>query len=185
VETRSQRTTPDRTWPGTASFEAGLAAVDGFGGLGPSVSPVLRFSYALRSDLFARATLAGPTLGRDIRTATGSATVHQEFGLFEFVYALRLGRHAALRGSGGAGAYHLGIRGSATVPYGGGPTDLWSAALDAGIGGALRLGEHSAIALDLHALLTQRQAELDLSDGVMRYSGRPIGFATIGVWTGF
>jgi len=185
VETRSGAFISDRSWPGTASFEAGVGALDGFGGLGPSLSPVLRFAYAVRPDVFARATLSGPTLAREIQTTTGSASTRQEFGLLEIAYALRLGRHAALRGSGGAGVYHLSVQGSALAPHVGGSPQLWSAVLDAGVGGALRTGAHSAIAVDLHALFTQRQAFVDLADGVARYSGRPILFVTLGVWTGF
>jgi hypothetical protein len=185
VETRSRETSRDRPWPGTASFEAGVGAMNGFGGLGLSLVPVLRFAYAVRKEAFVRATLGGPTLGTDVRTAAGSATTRQEMGLVELAYAFPVASSVAIVTSAGAGVYHLQVQGSALPPYGGGSPHLWSALFDAGVGGALKVGEHSGILLDVHALATLRQAEVTFADGESRTSGRPIGVATLGLWAGF
>jgi len=185
VESRSRDSRWERPWPGVASFEAGVGGMNGFGGLGPALSPVLRFAYAVRPDTFVRATVGGPTLGIEIHTATGSATTRQELGLLELVYALPVSSSVALLASGGAGVYHLQVQGSALPPYGGGSPQLWSPLFDVGVGAALRIGEHSAILLDVHALVTQRQARVTFADGESRTSGRPIGVVTIGLWSGF
>jgi len=175
----------ERSWPGSVSLEAGAGVLDGFGGLGPSLSPVLRFAYAIPFGVLACATLSGPTLAREIHTAAGSATTRQEFGLLEIAYPYRLGRSAALLTSVGLGIYHLQVQGSALRPYGGGSPQLWSALLDVGMGGAFRTSERSAIVLDVHALTTQRQALVAFANGETRRSGRPIGLVTLGLWTAF
>jgi hypothetical protein len=168
-----------------ASFEAGVGAWNGFGGFGPSLSLVLRFAYAVRRDTFVRATLGGPTLGSELHTAAGSATTRQEFGALELAYAVPLGPSAALLASGGGGVYHLQVQGSALPPVGASSPQLWSAVFDLGAGGALRIGEHSALLLDVHALVTQKQANVTFADGESRTSGRPIGIVTLGLWAGF
>jgi hypothetical protein len=185
VESRSKEARSERPWPGVASFEAGVGAWNGFGGFGPSLSLVLRFAYAVRRDTFVRATLGGPTLGSELHTAAGSATTRQEFGALELAYAVPLGPSAALLASGGGGVYHLQVQGSALPPLGARSQQLWSAVFDLGAGGALRIGEHSALLLDVHALVTQKQANVTFADGESRTSGRPIGIVTLGLWAGF
>jgi hypothetical protein len=185
VETRSTESRSDRPWPGIWSFEAGVGGWNGFGGLGPSASLVLRLAYAVRRDTFVRATAGGPTLGGEIHTLAGSATTRQVFGLLELAYAFPLSPSAALLASAGGGVYHLDVQGSALPPYGAGSPHLWSAAFDAGAGGALRISEHSALLLDVHALVTQRQANVTFADGESRMSGRPIAIVTLGLWAGF
>jgi hypothetical protein len=185
VESRSTEAQSDRLWPGVASFEAGIGGLNGFGGLGPALSPLVRFAYAVRRDTFVRATLGGPTLGFELHTAAGSATMRQEFGLLELAYAFSLGPSAALLVSGGGGVYHIQVQGSALPPFGAGSPQLWSPMFDAGLGGALRIGKHSAILLDVHGLVTQRQATVTFADGESHTSGRPIAITTLGLWAGF
>jgi hypothetical protein len=185
VENRSTEARSVRPWPGVWSFEAGVGGWNGFGGLGPSASLVLRLAYAVRRDTFIRATAGGPTLGGEIHTAAGSATTRQVFGLLELAYAFPLSPSAALLASAGGGVYHLDVQGSALPPLGAGSPNLWSAAFDAGAGGALRIGEHSAVLLDAHALVTQRQANVTFADGESRTSGRPIAIVMLGLWAGF
>ena len=128
---------------------------------------------------FARATLSGPTLGRD-QMATDLRPPVRSSVCFEIAYASS-GRYAA-PGAGGAGVYHLRVQGSALAPYSGGSPQP-------GRRSSMRdrrrpNGEHAAIAVDAHAL-SHSQAFVDLTDGVRRYSGRPIAFVTLGVWAGF
>jgi hypothetical protein len=185
VENRSRDTRRDGPWPGVASFDAGIRGMNGFGGLGPSLSPLVRFAYAVRRDTFLRATLNGPTLGFEIKTASGSATARQELGLFELVYAIPVSPSVMLLASGGAGVYHLQVQGSALPPYGASSPQLWSALFDAGLGSAFRISEHSALVLDVHALATLREAWVVFADGESRTSGRPMGAVSLGVWSGF
>jgi len=174
----------ERPWPGVSTFEAGVGVLNGFAGLGFSVTPVLRFAYVTPVDVLGRVTLSGPSLGPELHTATGSATTQQEFGLVEVAYPLRLGRAAALFGSVGAGVYHLEIHGSAIPPYGGASPGLWSPLFDVGTGGALRMGKHTALVLDVHAMATLREALVAFADGETRRSGRPIALTTLGLWVG-
>jgi hypothetical protein len=184
ADDRSPARPTERPWPGVSSFEAGLGVLNGFAGLGFSVTPVLRFAYVTPVDLVARVTLSGPSLGPELKTATGSATTRQEFGLVEVAYPLRWGEAATLFGSVGGGVYHLEIQGSAIAPYGSGSPELWSALVDVGAGGALRIGKHTAIVLDVHALATWREALVAFADGETRRSGRPIMLSTLGLWVG-
>jgi hypothetical protein len=185
VEAKSQPSRPRRPWPGVTSFGAGVGALDGFGGLGPAMYPVVRLAYAVRADTFVRATIGGPSLGLAIRSATGSATARQEFGLLELAYAWPIAPSVQIVASGGAGVYHLQVQGSALPPFGGDSPQLWSPLFDVGVGGAFRIGEHSGILLDLHALVTQRQARVVFADGESKTSGRPIGAVTLGLWSSF
>jgi hypothetical protein len=185
VETRSTEARPDRPWPAVWSFEAGVGGWDGFGGFGPSASLVLRLAYAVRRDTFLRATVGGPTLGSEIHTAAGSATTRQEFGLLELCYVFPVSPSAALLASAGGGVYHLQVQGSALPPIGAGSPQLWSATFDAGAGGALRIADRSALLLDVHALVTQKQASVTFADGETKRSGRPIAIVTLGLWAGF
>jgi hypothetical protein len=184
VEDRSAVSRPERHWPGTMSLELGPSVMNGFHGLGTAVGAVARFSYQVRPDVLARATLGAMPWSRDVRTTTGTVAVEQELGLVELAYAFRFARSTAVIASAGAGVYHLHIQGSPYPSYGGNSDQLWSALVGAGMAGALRMGEHSAVVLDLHLLVTQREAIVSAADTEAGRSGRFIGLTTIGFWLG-
>jgi len=68
----------------------------------------------------------------------------------------------------GAGAYHLGVTGTAAVPYEGRRGSVLSAMIDAGLGAALSLGAHVSLVGDLRAIYVMPKP-------IVRAAGMPFG----------
>jgi hypothetical protein len=133
--------------------EAGAQVLAGFGGVGAAVMPVGRVRFALGEQLVARLTLAGLGTRPRVEAAGGTATVSQELGLLELVGGIAPLSWLRSSISLGAGAYHVGVDGSATPPYASLSGDSFSFAADTGVALALSLSSSLALSLEGHAIL--------------------------------
>jgi hypothetical protein len=132
--------------------EAG-AQVLGVSGVGSAVMPIARVRLALNQRLGARLSLAGLGTRPRVESAGGSATVNQSLGLLEVVADVIPRGRLTPSISLGAGAYHIGVKGSATTPYVGQSDDRWVFAGDAGAGLVLALSPSFGLALESHVTL--------------------------------
>jgi hypothetical protein len=133
--------------------EAGAQVLAGFGGIGAAVMPVGRVRIILGRHLVTRLTLSGLGTRPRVESAEGSATVSQELGLLELIGELAPQAWLKPSVSVGAGAYHIGVEGSATSPYAGLDGDRFVFAADAGAGLALPITSSFALSLEGHAIL--------------------------------
>jgi hypothetical protein len=133
--------------------EAGAQLLTGFGQVGAAVMPVGRVRVALGRQLVARLTLSGLGTRPRVESGESSATVSQELGLLELIgqTVLQVGLKPSL--SLGAGAYHIGVDGSAPSPYAGLAGDRFVFAADTGAGLALSISPSFALALEGHAIV--------------------------------
>jgi hypothetical protein len=133
--------------------EAGVQALSGFGGVGGALMPLGRVRFALTRGLSARASLAGFGTRPRVDAPSGSATVSQELGLLEVVGELVPDAWLSPQLSLGAGAYHVGLTGTARSPYAGLRGDRLVFAADAGAGAALAITSSIALSLEGHGVL--------------------------------
>ncbi len=164
-----------------ATVEAGVAALHGFGGIGPGFAPSVRIGYGGPSGWAARLNLAGPAISQDLQATGGSAAVRQELAAAEIVYVFgpRDSIFAAIA-SLGLGAHHIQVQGAGAFPNVGQKVSLWSALADAGLGGALRLGSRAAIVLELQAFTTQPNASVQIGESQAGSISRPTLIASVG-----
>lgn len=139
--------------PSRWGVEAGAQILGGFTGIDLALMPVARARFALGRGLSARLTLAGLGTRPRVVSKAGSATVSQALGLGELVGQVAWRRWLRPFVSLGAGAYHIGIEGSAAYPYLGLEDERFVFAADAGAGLALSLTSSLALSLEGHATL--------------------------------
>jgi hypothetical protein len=126
--------------------------------LGPTYAPALRLSYGARRRLCVRLSVMGPgSVGQasvhDGEALVGTARVHQDLLLLEAMLAFR--REARIQPflSAGAGLHRVRVAGTGGSPlFPGNQGTSLGAALDAGAGLALRLGNRAALVLEAHAV---------------------------------
>ena len=88
-------------------LEAGAAVVSGLDGVGPALSPIVRFGWAPGSWLVLQGTVAGLGSRPTVMTAAGGARVAQQYGLLGgLLLRARAARHRALRRAVGRRAAH-------------------------------------------------------------------------------
>ncbi|WP_433935904.1 hypothetical protein AB3662_14400 [Sorangium cellulosum] len=161
--------------------EAGLAALQSTGGVGPSLGPALRLSYGggpagsgvLPAGLAARLTFAGPALGPALEGALGTVSVRQEMAFLEAVWAIETGGAVSPVLSAGLGGFHLFISGDPLPPLRSATGEVWSVAATLGGGAGLRLTERAALLLDVHAILAEPRAVVTLGGERLGTAGRP------------
>jgi len=139
--------------PSNFSVEAGAQVLAGFGGVGASVMPLGRVRFALSQRLAARLTLSGLGTRPQVEADGGTATVSQELGLLELMGGIAPLNWLRPSISLGAGAYHIGVEGSAAPPYASQSGDRFAFAADAGAGLALSLTSSLSLSLEGHAIL--------------------------------
>ncbi|WP_437839405.1 hypothetical protein [Sorangium sp. So ce1153] len=163
--------------------EAGLAALQSTGGIGPALGPALRLSYGggaagggvLPAGLAARLTFAGPTLAPALgdARALGTVSVRQEMALLEAVWALETGGAVSPVLSAGVGGFHLFISGDPLPPLRSATGEVWSVAAALGAGAGLRVTERAALLLDAHAIFAEPRAVVTLGGERLGSAGRP------------
>ncbi|MGK3964555.1 hypothetical protein WMF38_10305 [Sorangium sp. So ce118] len=163
--------------------EAGLAALQSTGGIGPALGPALRLSYGggaagggvLPAGLAARLTFAGPTLAPALgdARALGTVSVRQEMALLEAVWALETGGAVSPVLSAGVGGFHLFISGDPLPPLRSATGEVWSIAAALGAGAGLRVTERAALLLDAHAIFAEPRAVVTLGGERLGSAGRP------------
>jgi hypothetical protein len=154
--------------------EAGAQVLAGVGGVGGAVMPVGRVRVALGERFATRLTLSGLGTRPRVESPEGSATIRQALGLIELIG--EIAPQAWLRPaiSLGAGAYYIGVDGSANWPYAGYDSSRYAFAADAGAGIALSITSSFALALEGHALLVTPYPVIRFLDVDTVETGRPL-----------
>jgi hypothetical protein len=146
------------------------AAVLGTPTAGATYAPALRLSYGGRGRVCLRLSVLGPgsvaeASVHDGGALLGTARVHQDLALLEALVAFR--RDARLQPflSLGGGLHHVRVSGTGASPiFPDGQGTSLGAALDAGAGLALRLGNRAALVLEAHAVGTLPATEIGVAD---------------------
>jgi hypothetical protein len=164
--------------------EVGGAALMSLGGIGPTILPLLRFDWSLRSWLLVQAALAGLGTRPTIATPAGSAEVAQAYGLLGGSVRLRAGEEWRPFATLSAGALHTSVEGRANPPNEGHNVGQWSLLVDAGIDVALHLPDPLFLSVGAHAQLADPYVRVRFADAVVATSGRPnlLMTATVGAW---
>jgi len=181
--------TPVREVPsglfGGVGLETDAAVIHGFSGVGPSYGLALRGSYGLSREFAVRITLAGMELGPTLRAAGGTAISGQEIGVIEGLYFTPVAGPLSAFVSGGVGAYHVHVKGSAESPNSPASADLWSPAAMLGAGAGLRLGPGVSAVLSAYGVSTTRRATVVIAEDEVGRTGQPSLFAALGVLATF
>jgi hypothetical protein len=165
------------------------AVLHSFSGIGPAFAPAVRISWGTTSGLAGRLSAIGPAFGVNLESPKGTASVRQELAMIEIVYC-PLQTWLSPLASLGAGGYHLYTSGQASDPQNRNSTGhVWAALVDVGLGLGARLGASAAIALELHAFVTQPAGYVAIGDGPGDVSigptGRPSFVTSLGLQSGF
>jgi hypothetical protein len=167
------------------ALEGGLGVLASFDGLGPAVLPVARVRFAPNPVFSLRVT--GAWLGSEpsVHAATGSATVEQGVVLAECAARPWQGRIVPIA-SVGAGAYYVGVNGSAdpALPYPAKHTTTVSFALEAGLGVAVPIASRLEVVVEAEALFVDPGIAVRFLDQDAAKIGRPsvLGTMTLGGW---
>jgi len=151
-------------------LSVGAAAIGTGNALGATFAPALRLSYGGRRRLCLRLSVLGPgsvaeASARDGDALLGTARVRQELALLEAVVAFRRDARVQPFLSLGAGLHHVRVSGTGASPiFPDGQGNSLGAALDAGAGLALRLGNRAALVLEAHLLGTLPATEIAVAD---------------------
>jgi hypothetical protein len=181
IEPALPRAPPSPLLRGTA-LGLGALALHGLRGIGLAVGPVLDVSYGV-GPWFARATIAGPLFGPELRTASGSATIRQELAALAAGWASDpkpLGVYAWV----GAGAFDLHTDGSAVAPDRGTSGSVVSFLGTAGIGGLARVGPRIALTADLEAMVLDPRPIVVIAGRDAGSAGGPSVGASFGMLVG-
>jgi hypothetical protein len=154
------RETPPSSERGILTIDAGIAMFQSRAGPPAAVAPVGRVGLQLNDWLMARLSLSGLGSRPRIETAYGSADLSQTIGLVEVAAVFRNGKRVRPTVSVGAGFLNVSMVGAGKPPYEGREGRQWSAAFDAGVGGALALRSRVALATELHAFLASPHPEV-------------------------
>ncbi len=160
----------------------GALALHGLRGIGLAVGPTASVSYGV-APWFARAMLAGPLVGPELRTVAGSATIRQELAALAVGWALEpkpLGVAAWV----GAGGFDLHTDGSAVAPNRGASGSVVSFLAAAGVGGLARLGPRVALTVDLAAIFLDPRPIVVIAGSDAGSAGSPSLGASLGVLVG-
>jgi hypothetical protein len=160
----------------------GALALDGLRGIGFAVGPTVGVSQGI-GPWFARLMLAGPLLGPNLQTSTGSATVRQELGAVELGWASvphPVGLHAWI----GAGGYDLHTDGSASLPYRATSGDVVSVLVTAGVGGLVEIAPHLGLTAEVTAVVLDPEPIVVIAGRDVGGAGVPSIGGTLGVVVG-
>jgi hypothetical protein len=139
---------------------------------------------ALGEHLATRLTVSGLGTTPKVTAAEGDATVSQELALLELLGEFAPRNRIRPTISLGAGAYHIGVDGSANSPYAGLDGGRFAFVADAGAGLALHLTSALALSFEGHALLVAPYPVIVFLDVDTAETGRPIlsGALTLVGW---
>jgi hypothetical protein len=173
---------PERAASGLRSaIELGAGMLVGFGGLDPSIMPLLRLRFGLERWLQLRVTGAGLGTTPTVGTARGSATVAQAFGVADV--ALILAPSTWLRPLVvlGAGAYGATVSGTGQAPYSGVTSGGMAFAVDGGIGVAPSITVDLSIAVEASVIYAVPAMEVRFLDVEAARLGQPILLLSVGI----
>jgi hypothetical protein len=166
---------------GTA-LALGALALHGLRGIGLAIGPTLGVSHGI-GPWFARLALAGPLLGPNLQTSTGSATVRQELGALELGWA-SVPRPVGVNAWIGAGGYDLHTDGSAATPYRATSGDVVSFLMTAGLGVLFEIGPRVGVTADVTALVVDPQPVVVIAGRDAGGAGLPSLGGSLGVVVG-
>ncbi len=163
------------------ALEAGGTALGGFGGVGASLAPTVRFRVGLSERLALRLTGLGFGTRPLVTSGTKSmsARVGQSLLLVEGVARWRSGKVVRPMLSVGAGAERIAVEGRADAPDHGENNARWFVAGDAGAGVAVRLHPHWELQIEAHALFTTPRPAVHFLDIEAARAGQPTLMAIV------
>jgi hypothetical protein len=161
------------------ALEAGGAALAGFGGVGPSLAPTVRFRVGLSERFALRLTGLGFGTRPVVTSGTWSAQVGQSLLLLEGVARWRPDKVVRPMLSVGAGSERISVEGRADAPYRGESNARWFLAGDAGAGLAVRLHSHWELQIEAHALFTTPRPAVNFFDIEAARTGQPTLMAIV------
>jgi hypothetical protein len=161
------------------AFEAGCAALGGFGGVGASIAPTVRLRVGLSERFALRLTGLGFGTRPLVTSGTKSARVGQSLLLVEGVARWRSDKVVRPMLSVGAGTERIGVEGRADAPYHGENHARWFVAGDAGAGLAVRLHPHWELQIEAHALFTTPRPAVHFFDIEAARTGQPTLMAIV------
>jgi hypothetical protein len=165
-------------------FELGAAVLVSLDGIGPALLPLVRFDWAIASELVLQATLVGLGTQPRIETSAGHAQVATQYGLLGACYR-SLGVHR-VRAIGGLslGALRTAVAGQADLPREGHSVEQWSLLMDGSLGAVFELSRQYTVVLAGHVQLAQPSIGIHFGDQKVASAGRPnlLMTLTFGVW---
>lgn len=165
-------------------FELGAVAFTSLDGVGPAISPLIRFDWAIESKLVLQTTLAGFGTRPSVVAPAGKAQIAMQYGLLGASY--RLGSQGPVQplAALSLGALHTAVDGQAEPPWTAHYVDQWSLLLDVSVGATFQLSRRYAMVLAGHAQLAQPYVAIHVGDQRVASSGRPnlLVSVTFGVW---
>jgi len=106
-----------------------------------------------------------------LQSGTRTARLRQELAALELIRLFQIGRRVQLLAAAGLGGYHISVDGGGTSPnIIGRQSDGWSALGIAGVGMALALFPHVALAVEASVLVTLPRTTVRFSN--MEEAGR-------------
>jgi hypothetical protein len=159
--------------------------------LGPTYAPALRLSYGGRQRICLRLSVLGPgSVGQarvhDGEALLGTARVHQDLFLLEALLAFRREARVQPFLSLGGGLHHVRVSGTGGSPlFPGTQGASLGAALDAGAGLAVRLGNRAGLVLEAHALGTLPATDIGVADQRAARVGPFTAVGALGLVTSF
>jgi len=160
----------------------GAMALHGLSAIGLAVGPTVSFSQGV-GRWFARATLAGPLLGPELRAPVGTASIRQELAILAVGWASEPRPLSACLWIG-AGGFDLHSEGSAATPYRGVSGDVASFLWTAGVGGLARIGPRVALTAEVAAVFLEPQPIVVIASSDAGRAGAPSIGASLGVLVG-
>jgi len=151
---------------------------------GPGIGAALEGTFAFHPWLTAFVLASGPFFG-DLRATAGTATTRQELALAGLRFALP---RARLRAYGTAALGGLHVTASGTSPasreVANRTSDLWAAALAAGLGGAFRATRFVEVRLEVDAIWAAPSGTVTIANEAVERIGAPSFLVLAGVWIG-
>ena len=165
-------------------LEAGAAVVSGLDGVGPAVSPIVRFGWAPGSWLVLQGTVAGLGSRPTVMTAAGGARVAQQYALLGGCYCAIAPRGIGLYVALSAGVLRMAIDGQAEAPALAHSIERWSFLVDASLGARMRLPGRYYLTAAAHVQVAEPHVAIHIADTVVATTGYPnlLFSFTLGAW---
>jgi hypothetical protein len=172
-----------RAW--SYGLELGGSVLQSFGGVGPSLLPLIRLERAFGDSFLARLSGAGLGAPARVSTAGGPADVTQTLLLGEVAFRLRAGRRIQPLLTAGAGALRFSAAGpAATSTFSTASGTRWVGVLDVGAGTHVSIGRRLELGLEVHALLAEPYPTVRFDGSEIARAGRPSLMAGVTVLGG-
>ena len=165
-------------------FEAGAAMLTSLDGVGPAISPILRFGWTARSRFVVQAALVGFGSRPTIENSAGTARVATQYAVVGGRYRLSLNHSLRPFVAVSAGALRTAVEGQADWPRQGHSMDQGSFLLEGSLGAELQLPDRYYLTLAAHVHVAEPSVAIHIADTVAATIGRPnlALTLTVGAW---